>query len=409
MYSPCDSAGVCVYVSDNLKDWYVPDGKSEWPVMMAEYAPEVCDSLCAFENDGRYYLSYVAGGRRFNAFSRSPLGPFFPDTAACVTWRPSDFKLRRSARMGRDCGFYTNPVYKPTSPDPTVQEGPDGAFYLSSTESRGKVTVKRSTNLVDWEYWSDIFNGGNRPSFVDGGNVWAPDISRNGDSYVTYYSMSTWGGEWAAGIGRAVATEIDGVWTDLGKLFISTEIGVQNSIDPFFIDDGGKKYLFWGSFHGIFCIELDGNGTDIAKDALPVQVAGTAYEGTYILKRDGYYYLFASTGSCCAGMRSTYQTVVGRSENLLGPYLDRDGRPMLENNHEVVITGSAAFAGPGHNSEIVTDDKGESWILYHSYWWLDPKGGRKLMLDKVGWTSDGWPFLPGGGEPSIVARKPYFK
>ena len=43
----------------------------------------------------------------------------------------------------------------------------------------------------------------------------------------------------------------------------------------------------------------------------------------------GYYYLFASTGTCCEGLKSTYQTVVGRSSSLWGPYLDKQGRSLL--------------------------------------------------------------------------------
>jgi arabinan endo-1,5-alpha-L-arabinosidase len=45
------------------------------------------------------------------------------------------------------------------------------------------------------------------------------------------------------------------------------EIGVQNSIDPFYIEDDGKKYLFWGSFRGIYAIELNDDGLSLKPDA----------------------------------------------------------------------------------------------------------------------------------------------
>ena len=54
-----------------------------------------------------------------------------------------------------------------------------------------------------------------------------------------------------------------------------------------------------------------------------MQIAGTLTEGTYIIKRDGYYYLFGSAGSCCDGANSTYHVVVARSENLMGPYVNK--------------------------------------------------------------------------------------
>lgn len=135
--------------------------------------------------------------------------------------------------------------------------------------------------------------------------------------------MSVWGGEWTCGIGCATADKPEGPFTDHGKMFRSNEINVQNSIDPFYIEDGGKKYLFWGSFRGIYGIELSDDGLSVRKGAKLRRVAGTAYEGTYIHKKDGYYYFFASIGTCCEGLKSTYTTVVGRSKKLFGPYVDK--------------------------------------------------------------------------------------
>ena len=155
------------------------------------------------------------------------------------------------------------------------------------------------------------------------------------------------------------------------------------------MEDNGKKYLFWGSFRGIYGIELSGDGLSVRDGAKKKQVAGTAYEGTYIHKRGDYYYLFASIGSCCEGLKSTYTTVVGRSDSLFGPYTDKQGRPMMENHHEVLIHGNDAFVGTGHNSEIVTDDRGNDWVLYHAVSREHPTG-RVLMLDRIRWR-DGWP------------------
>jgi arabinan endo-1,5-alpha-L-arabinosidase len=180
---------------------------------------------------------------------------------------------------------------------------------------------------------------------------------------------------------------------------------VQNSIDPFFIEDSGKKHLFWGSFHGIFAIELADDGLSLKPGAEKQQVAGTAYEGTYILKKGDFYYLFASVGTCCEGVNSTYTTVVCRSENLLGPYLNKSGQSMSNNNHEIMIHGNDRFVGTGHNSEIVTDNAGKTWILYHAVDKTNPKG-RVLMLDEVQWK-DGWPFIQ-DNTPSSVWVKPAF-
>lgn len=300
---------------------------------------------------------------------------------------------------------YANPVINYSLPDPTVIKGDDGYFYLYATEDIHNTPIHRSKDLVHWDYVGTAFNDDTRPSFEPKGGIWAPDINKIGDRYVMYYSMSVWGGEWTCGIGVAVADRPEGPFTDMGKLFRSNEINIQNCIDPFYIEDNGKKYLFWGSFHGIYGAELSDDGLSLKPGSEPVKVAGSAYEGTYIHKHGGYYYLFASIGSCCEGLKSTYTTVVGRSKNLFGPYVDKSGKPMLENNHEIVIGKSDEFVGTGHNSEIVTDKKGNDWIFYHGVSRVNPKG-RVLLMDQVKWKK-GWPVVK-DGVPSNEAEAPKF-
>ena len=137
------------------------------------------------------------------------------------------------------------------------------------------------------------------------------------------------------------------------------------------------------------------------------QIAGTAFEGTFIMKRGRYYYLFASVGSCCEGVKSTYKMVVGRSESLFGPYTDKAGKDMMENGYEVVIDKNEHFVGNGHNSEIVKDKAGNDWVLYHGVDMKNPRG-RVLMLDKISWTKDGWTFVSNNGTPSLEAAVPVF-
>lgn len=303
-------------------------------------------------------------------------------------------------------GLYHNPVVNYSLPDPSVIKGEDGYFYLYATEDIRNLPIHRSKNLVHWEFMGTAFTNQTRPNFVEGGGLWAPDINKVGDKYVLYYSMSVWGGEWTCGIGCATADNPRGPFKDRGKLFISSEINVQNSIDPFYIEDAGKKYLFWGSFRGIYGIELADDGLSVKVGATLKQVAGTAYEGTYIYKKGNFYYLFASVGSCCEGVKSTYTTVVGRSESLFGPYRDKSAGGMLDNHHEILIHKNSAFVGTGHNSEIVTDDAGSNWIFYHAVSTANPEG-RVLMLDRVEWEG-GWPSVK-TDSPSLEAEKPVFR
>lgn len=301
---------------------------------------------------------------------------------------------------------YKNPVVDYSLPDPSIIKAPDGYFYLYATEDIKNLPIHRSKNLVDWVEVGTAFTGQTRPTFEPKGGLWAPDINYINGQYVLYYSMSVWGGEWTCGIGAATATNPQGPFTDHGMLFRSNTIGVQNSIDQYYIEDNGKKYLFWGSFRGLYAIELSDDGLSLKESAEKKQIAGTAYEGVYIHKNGNYYYLFASIGSCCEGLKSTYTTVVGRSENLFGPYVDKKGQPMMENRHEILIHGNDAFVGTGHNSEIVQDDNGNDWFLYHAVSCANPTG-RVLMMDQVHWK-DGWPEVT-GATPSQEAPAPVFK
>lgn len=250
---------------------------------------------------------------------------------------------------------YRNPVVRMSLPDPTILED-GGVFYLYATEDIRNVPIMCSPDLVSWKKVGTVFTDSSRPSFVEGGGIWAPDVNKIDSRYVLYYSMSVWGGEQTCGIGVAVADNPQGPWEDRGKLFISSEIGVTNSIDPFYIAENGKKYLFWGSFRGIYAVELSDDALSVKEGAKPVKVAGGAYEGTYIHKRGEHYYLFASIGSCCAGFNSTYRTVVGRSSDLFGPYVNKCG---------------------------------------------------ERMLDRIIWTADGWPVV-NDGTPATSGARPVF-
>ena len=300
---------------------------------------------------------------------------------------------------------YSNPVIDYSLPDPSIIKGEDGYFYLYATEDIRNLPIHRSKDLVNWEFLGTAFTDENRPDFEPNGGIWAPDINKIGDKYVLYYSMSVWGGEWTCGIGCAVSDRPEGPFKDCGMMFRSNGIKVQNSIDPCYIEDNGHKYLFWGSFRGIYAIELSEDGLSLKSGSSPVQIAGTAYEGTYIHKRGGYYYMFASIGSCCEGLKSTYTTVVGRSTSLFGPYLDKKGQSMMDNHHEILIHKNDSFVGTGHNSEIVSDNAGTDWLFYHAVSVANPDG-RVLMLDKIDWI-DGWPSVE-GNSPSVKSEKPRF-
>ena len=284
------------------------------------------------------------------------------------------------------------PVIDMSAPDPTVIRAEDGTFYLYATEDMRNVPIFHSANLVDWKLVGTAFTDNSRPKWLPKGGIWAPDIQRVGGKYHLYYAKSVWGGEWDAGIGVAVSNNPAGPFVDRGCMFTSKQIGIQNCIDPFYIEDGGKKYLFFGSFHGIYGVELTADGLHVKQGAKPREVAGTFMEATYIRRRGGYYYLFGSTGTCCEGARSTYRITIGRSKSLFGPYVDKTGQRLLDNHYNILLDKDDSVLGPGHNAGLITDDAGNDYMFYHGFKASDPDAGRVVWLSRIVWA-DGWPSV----------------
>ena len=72
-----------------------------------------------------------------------------------------------------------------------------------------------------------------------------------------------------------------------------------------------------------------------------------------------------SFDQCCKGVASTYNMRVGRADAVTGPYLDREGKPLLQGGGTLLQGKSGRFIGPGGQEAIVTS-KGEM-LTYHYY------------------------------------------
>ena len=302
---------------------------------------------------------------------------------------------------------YRNPVLLPVAADPAVIRAPHGEYYVFATQDNWGdgnpdhlIPIFRSRDLVQWTYVGDVFQALPRWKRT-WGYLWAPDVSYIAGEFRLYYAFSQWGDPNPC-IGLATAPRPEGPWTDLGRpVFCSDEVGVPNSIDPFVWHDKTGSIIIWGSMHGIYAAPLSPDGTRLAG---PKQLlAGSGYEGAYVYRKGRYYYLFLSRGSCCEGPYSTYALYVGRSEQLLGPYVDAQGRDLRDQGGTLVLAANEHWVGPGHNS-VIADACGNDWLVYHAIPphdpWL-PTGAtrRQGLIDHIEWV-DGWPVVNAGRGPS---------
>ena len=229
-------------------------------------------------------------------------------------------------------------------------------------------------------------------------NIWAPTASVHDGITYLYYSASRFGRNTSViGVMTNAAFDArkpaDG-WVDHGLVFRSKSGDWLNAIDPFRIDDGERAWLAFGSYwDGIRMIELD-PATGLRKGAdEPLRLAsrnGEAIEASTILAHGGRYYLFVSFDACCRGTASTYRIMMGRADAVTGPYVDRDGKAMLEGGGTELLATTGRFHGPGGQEVFMVEDK--PWLVFHYYDGTDG-GAPKLQLAPLSFDAEGWPEI----------------
>lgn len=313
--------------------------------------------------------------------------------------------------------------------DPSVIRGQtagDTAWYVycttdplngSDKDSSGNfhfhlMPILKSYDLVHWVYQGDAFS--TKPSWVAGdAGLWAPDIRYfNGRYYLYYTASGTVNG--GSAIGVATSSSPTGPWTDSGGPVVGPEPQGYWDFDPDVVSDSGHLYIFYGSYYGGIrarTLSPDGFTSDPASQ---VQITiPNRYEGAYIVRHGGYWYLFASATACCNGPLTGYSVFAGRSTDLLGPYVDQNGNSLLAGRvggTPVISMNGNRWVGTGHNA-VLTDFAGQDWFLYHAVDRTNPffAGAvgftkRPLMMDALDWI-DGWPTVRGGSWASDTPQQ----
>jgi len=284
-------------------------------------------------------------------------------------------------------------------------------FCTGGGRRGGIIPIRCSTNLTDWKRCGSVFDS--LPQWATNEitrarGAWAPDISWFNGKFHLYYSLSSFGVNESA-IGLAVNETLDPAspryqWVDEG-LVVRSRPGVDdfNAIDPnLVIEDRRHVWLCWGSFWGgIKMRRIDPQtGKFSATDTNLYLLASRprsrshetppvegAIEAPTIVRRGGYWYLFASYDFCCRGTNSTYNVKMGRARNVTGPYVDRDGKPLIEDGGTPVVEAvTTKWSGAGH--QTVFADSGRDYLVFHAY---DARTGQaQLQISTMVWEN-GWP------------------
>jgi beta-xylosidase len=306
-------------------------------------------------------------------------------------------------------GTYFNPVLQGDYSDPdVVRVGDDYYLTASSFTNVPGLPILHSKDLVNWTLIGHALPR-NVPEAHHsvprrGGGVWAPAIRHHAGRFMIYYPDPDFG------IYVVTATDPKGPWT--APVLVD---GTRGAIDPApFWDDDGQAYLamaFAGSRAGFSNVirikKLNAEGTRTMDDGVDVIEADKfpkvrtsqgpkpwfTTEGPKVYKRDGWYYIFAPSGSVKGGWQGVF-----RSRAIYGPYEARS----------VIDQGATDINGP-HQGAWVDTPGGQDWFVHFqdtdSY-------GRRVMLEPMVWGKDGWPVIGERqkgevfGQPVYRHRKP---
>ncbi|MFD1469084.1 arabinan endo-1,5-alpha-L-arabinosidase [Hymenobacter caeli] len=310
--------------------------------------------------------------------------------------------------------------------DPAVIKADDGYYYMYSTDVgygiadanlRAGLQVRRSKDLVEWQFVGWVFNGapamgaayitqrGGTPNRL----VWAPYVLRVGSEYRLYYSLASNVFKLSA-IGLATASAPTGPWTEKG-LVVTTDnssADITNGIDPtVIVDQQGQHRMYYGSaFDGIHMVRLDAaTGLNATAGDRGPRVAQRGFTGTAINgniegpeiiynKEQGKYYLFISYD----WLQTKYNVRVGRADSPAGPFLDFKGRDinLVEDHGPMILApyqfeGHSGWQGTGHCG-VFSDGSGQYFMAHQGRPGVDSYY-MDLHVRKIFWTPSGWPVV----------------
>lgn len=297
--------------------------------------------------------------------------------------------------------------------DPSRLVEEDGAWYAYGSGTNGVALTRSRVDLETGAIYSEA--GLDADALTAGwwedvqewnptGEFDAPSVSPDGRLLAfTVFDEGEEGIQDATGLAIRTA----GGWQPGGVILASAGEASETprAMDASFVTTDEETFLVFGSHAGgIYVTELDpetglmlddGDTADTSEAPQRfVRIANDPEEGieaATVHVHDGWHYLFVNKGSCCRGADSTYYVVMGRSRDLMGPYLDGDGVDLVDGGGRAFLDAEGRYLGPGH---VGISETGDGTVMSVHFYDRDDSGTSKLLVRSLDWSDDEWP-VPG--------------
>ncbi|CAN9366158.1 unnamed protein product [Alternaria alternata] len=293
----------------------------------------------------------------------------------------------------------------------------DGKYWRFSTS--GNIAIATASSLEGpWRYEGALLHNGTSIMVHPEQDIWAPSVTKRGDTYYCHYSVSRIGLQ-NSSIGVATSLSLEpGSWQDHGDIGLPLS-HKYNLIDPFVYQETRNDpiYFTFGScWDDIFQVELFPHDDLIAFGRWAADnnrinnlvrngtIGAGVSEGAIMHKEKDFYYMFYSVGQCCnkpsdkdglAPEGQVYHVVVCRSEVPTGPFYNREGKSCLEENGGTTILASHGdIYAPGGQGVMAHPDNGRTVMYYH---YVRQSIGYEADQFFFGYNyldwEDGWPVV----------------
>jgi len=269
---------------------------------------------------------------------------------------------------------FRNPIIWADYNNPFLLQHGDDFYMVAASHHFMGIPVLHSKDLVNWQLltriysrldWDDKYN---HPGQAYQQGSWAPVLVYHDGRFFMYCINST------DGVFMTSAASPVGPWEPVTLIQ-----RVFHWEDPYpFWDDDGKAYFFHSGFakSPIVLHRMSLDGKRLLDEGTVLQETLPNAHNPFVIKRNGYYYLFATGSrrsmSGVGGVEDVY-----RSTTIYGPY-----------EHRVILDAGGVGPSPGGGG-FVELPSGEWWFLHHVG---IARHGRLPFLEPAGWEED-WPRI----------------